>query len=289
MSRSPFYPLPPSPFGRSSPWDPTAIRSCSARSSTRWPLALRNLVSLSIWRDPGSTMWLNGTISTCAKQEPFHPHRSTKSSARRQDLSRSRRSGPTYRCPRSRRVDFLSTIRRRISTSDRSRSTRSIRPSPRSRRFPADNPLVVSGDSGSLLPLAGSGYWRDGLRFWPTIPTRLTPFRRSQATWVITDGNQRRAVFFGRIDNNLSYLLGGGERLPGQAPGTPLSMGSHPSRTHRRWPPHWEPGRYWRPPTGRTLTKTTYRKVRRRPSTGILRRPGLPRVRKVRQVRWVSG
>jgi arabinofuranan 3-O-arabinosyltransferase len=91
--------------------------------------------------------------------------------------------------------------------------------------FPADNPLVISGDSGSLLPLSGAGVSDGRAAVLADDPHKADAVSRSQATWVITDGNQRRAVSFGRVDNNLSYLLGGGDRLPGLALGTPLTYG----------------------------------------------------------------
>ena len=35
----------------------------------------------------------------------------------------------------------------------------------------------------------------------------------ADSNWVITDGNQRREVAFGKVDNNLSYLLGASQLL----------------------------------------------------------------------------
>ena len=43
------------------------------------------------------------------------------------------------------------------------------------------------------------------------------------ATWALTDGNQRRAVSFGQIDNSYSYLLGPGQKPDGSISGVPLN------------------------------------------------------------------
>jgi arabinofuranan 3-O-arabinosyltransferase len=46
------------------------------------------------------------------------------------------------------------------------------------------------------------------------------------ATLAITDGNQRRAIAFGTIQDDVSYLLGAGQRPEGLNPSTPLVYGS---------------------------------------------------------------
>jgi arabinofuranan 3-O-arabinosyltransferase len=93
--------------------------------------------------------------------------------------------------------------------------------------FSASNPLVVSGSSGSLLPLAGTGILAGRATVLANDPKAGDehPATIAGATWAITDGNQRRAVTFGTIYNNLSYLLGPHQRPSGSAPGSPLGYG----------------------------------------------------------------
>ena len=89
--------------------------------------------------------------------------------------------------------------------------------------FPASNPLVVSGSSGSLLPLAGAGVLNGRAAVLADDSYAADAASSADATWAITDGNQRRAVSFGRVSDNVSYLLGSGQvlyRFP------PLSYGS---------------------------------------------------------------
>ena len=59
-------------------------------------------------------------------------------------------------------------------------------------------------------------------RCWPKTPTAAGVASSSGSTWAITDGNQRRAISFGQIDNAYSYLLGPGQRPGGWSPGVPL-------------------------------------------------------------------
>ncbi len=89
--------------------------------------------------------------------------------------------------------------------------------------FPAADPLVVSGSSGSLLPLAGAGVLTGRAAVLAHDPDATGSASAPGATWVVTDGNQRRATSFGEIDDNQSYLLGPGQ-LPGDSvPGVPLT------------------------------------------------------------------
>ena len=58
-----------------------------------------------------------------------------------------------------------------------------------------------------------------------------TAASKTNATWVITDGNQRQAVAFGKVDNNLSYLLGPDQELYRYPPLTYGSPGPTDSQT----------------------------------------------------------
>ena len=91
--------------------------------------------------------------------------------------------------------------------------------------FPTSNPLVVSGSSGSLLPLSGSGVLQDRAAVLATDAGATAASRGSGATLALTDGNQRRAVSFGKIDRNTSYLLAPGQRF-GRSGSLPLDYGS---------------------------------------------------------------
>ena len=91
--------------------------------------------------------------------------------------------------------------------------------------FPLADPLVISGSVGSLLPLAGAGVLQGRAAVLARDPHSAGVSSSPGATWVVTDGNQRRATSFGEIDDNQSYLLGPGQ-VPGDSlPGVPLSYG----------------------------------------------------------------
>jgi arabinofuranan 3-O-arabinosyltransferase len=92
--------------------------------------------------------------------------------------------------------------------------------------FPVTNPLVVSGSTGSLLPLAGAGVLAGRAAVLAKDPHSADAASSPNATWVITDGNQRRADSFGRIQDNLSYLLGPNQGPHGSTALTPLTYGS---------------------------------------------------------------
>ena len=92
--------------------------------------------------------------------------------------------------------------------------------------FPASNPLVVSGSSGSLLPLAGAGVLSGRAAVLANDPHAADAASSADATWVITDGNQRRAVAFGKVEDNVSYLLGAGQLLYRFPPLTYGSLGA---------------------------------------------------------------
>lgn len=88
--------------------------------------------------------------------------------------------------------------------------------------YPAADPLVVSGSVSSLLPLADEGVLNGRAAVLAKDPDTAGAASDPGATWVITDGNQRRQVAFGKVDDNLSYLYGPTE--PSQStPGVPLT------------------------------------------------------------------
>ena len=88
--------------------------------------------------------------------------------------------------------------------------------------FSASSPLIVSGSSGSLLPLAGVGALSGRPAVLAKDPEAAGVASTPAATWAVTDGNQRHAVSFGRIYDTDSYLLGPGQRPGGSTPGVPL-------------------------------------------------------------------
>ena len=97
--------------------------------------------------------------------------------------------------------------------------------------FPAKDPLVVSGSTDSLLPLAGSGISAGRATVLAGDPKAAGIASTPGATLAITDGNQREAVTFGSINNDTSYLLGAKQDPSWLTPGIPLNYkvvsGSH--------------------------------------------------------------
>jgi arabinofuranan 3-O-arabinosyltransferase len=85
--------------------------------------------------------------------------------------------------------------------------------------YSAANPLVVSGSAQSLLSLAGTGLPVGRATVLSRDPRAASAQSKPEATWTITDGNQRRAAQFGVVNDNLSYLLG-----PDQRDGRPLTQ-----------------------------------------------------------------
>jgi arabinofuranan 3-O-arabinosyltransferase len=81
--------------------------------------------------------------------------------------------------------------------------------------YPAANPVVVSGDVGSLLPLSAAGVVEGRASVLAGDPLAKGVAAAPEATWAITDGNQRRYLSFGDIRNNESYVLSAGQTLPG--------------------------------------------------------------------------
>ena len=97
--------------------------------------------------------------------------------------------------------------------------------------YPASNPLVVSGSSGSLLPLAGAGVLNARAAVLANDPHAAGAVSNAEANWVITDGNQRRAVAFGKVEDNLSYLLGASQLLYRFPPLTYGTLGAPDAQT----------------------------------------------------------
>ncbi len=97
--------------------------------------------------------------------------------------------------------------------------------------FPASNPLVVSGSSGSLLTLAGDGVLNGRAAVLADDSHATTTASSVGATWVITDGNQRRATAFGKVDDNVSYLFSAGQTTYHFPPLTYGSLGATNAQT----------------------------------------------------------
>lgn len=90
------------------------------------------------------------------------------------------------------------------------------------RTYPASDPVVVSGSPASLLPLAGAGVLGGRATVLDGDPHGgAAAARAPDATWADTDGNQRRDMNFGAIRDNVSYVLGPGQRTSAVSPGVP--------------------------------------------------------------------
>ena len=90
--------------------------------------------------------------------------------------------------------------------------------------YPASNPVIVSGNVGSLLPLAGAGLLNGRATVLSGDPKAQGVDREGSATWAITDGNQLRDTGFGSLRYNDSYILSPGEVLPSAPPNVPTSF-----------------------------------------------------------------
>ena len=91
------------------------------------------------------------------------------------------------------------------------------------RTYPVSDPVVVSGDVGSLLPLAGAGLLTGRASVLSGDPQAQVGGAPG-ATWAITDGNQLRYTQFGSIRNNNSYLLAPGQVLGNAPPEVPKTF-----------------------------------------------------------------
>jgi arabinofuranan 3-O-arabinosyltransferase len=90
--------------------------------------------------------------------------------------------------------------------------------------YSAANPVVVSGDVGSLLSLSADGVVEGRATVLSGDPESPGVSAQRNATWAITDGNQRRTTQFGSIRYNKSYLLGPSQELPTAEYGVPNSF-----------------------------------------------------------------
>jgi arabinofuranan 3-O-arabinosyltransferase len=87
--------------------------------------------------------------------------------------------------------------------------------------YPASNPIVLSGDVGSLLPLAGAGLLTGRASILSGDQRSPGVDREPEATWIVTDGNQLRHTDYGNVRNNTSYVLSPGQVLNGADPNVP--------------------------------------------------------------------
>ena len=99
--------------------------------------------------------------------------------------------------------------------------------------YPAANPVVVSGNVGSLLPLSTAGVVEGRAGVLAGDPLAKAVAASPEATWAITDGNQRRYLSLGGIRNNESYLLSAGQELPGAPAGVPAAYTVVPGVPHQ--------------------------------------------------------
>ena len=105
---------------------------------------------------------------------------------------------------------------------------------PAVRTYPTKNPVVLSGSTANILPLVAAGM----------LDNRATVLagdrhggaeaaKAPAATWADTDGNQRRDQAFGIIQDNLSYVLGPGQRTSSAIPHIPENLSVVPGDSHQ--------------------------------------------------------
>jgi len=99
--------------------------------------------------------------------------------------------------------------------------------------YPVSDPVVVSGNVQSILPLAGAGAIAGRVSTLNGDPMAKGVAQAPEATAAITDGNQRRTVSFGEIRDNESYVLGAGQYLSGAPPGIPTAFTVVPGVEHQ--------------------------------------------------------
>lgn len=93
------------------------------------------------------------------------------------------------------------------------------------RTYPASDPVVVSGSIASLPALLAGGVLDGRASVLAGDPLGGAAAARAvSATWADTDGNQRRDMNFGAIRQNLSYVLGPGQRTAAASPGVPQNL-----------------------------------------------------------------
>jgi arabinofuranan 3-O-arabinosyltransferase len=99
--------------------------------------------------------------------------------------------------------------------------------------YPVIDPVVVSGDSGTMLPLEGTQVLGNRATVLSGDPLASRAADAGQALWAISDGNQRRDVAFGSIRNNASYLLGPDQGSAAKPAGVPLNYTVVPGTRHQ--------------------------------------------------------
>ncbi len=101
--------------------------------------------------------------------------------------------------------------------------------------YAADDPVVMSGDPGSLLSVLASGVADGRATVLSGDPAAATTSSSSSpaATWALTDGNQRQVTSFGGIRDNKSYVLGPSQSLPGQSTAIPASFAVVSGSSHQ--------------------------------------------------------
>ena len=90
--------------------------------------------------------------------------------------------------------------------------------------YPASNPVVVSGDVSSIVPLSATGVLRDRTAVLAGDKGSSGVAQAPDATWAMTDGNQREVTTFGGIRNDESYVLAANQELPNHVSGVPDSF-----------------------------------------------------------------
>jgi len=98
--------------------------------------------------------------------------------------------------------------------------------------YPVSNPVVVSGGVGSLLTLSASSVLDGRATALSDDPLAKGVSSSPEATWAITDGNQRREVSFGGIRNNESYVVGKNQKPPDEPAGVPADYAVVPGVSH---------------------------------------------------------
>ena len=98
--------------------------------------------------------------------------------------------------------------------------------------YPARNPLVVSGDVGSLLSLSATGLSQGRATVLNGDSSAQGALSAANSTWAITDGNKRVEVSFGGIRDNQSYVLSADQTPPGKTYGVPSSFAVVTDQSH---------------------------------------------------------
>ena len=106
-------------------------------------------------------------------------------------------------------------------------------PSPEVRTYPVSDPVIVTGSPSSLLVLLEEKVLDGRAALLSGDIGSKDATAAPGATWVDTDGNQRRDTAFGTISNNQSYVLGPDQRSPIAQPGVPQNLAVVPGTAHQ--------------------------------------------------------